>query len=70
MDECLLELESVELESLETFEHEDTTVENVADHVWSHVRKLIDPPPQLTSMRLTVHESGDAWATVDRPLQG
>jgi 6-pyruvoyltetrahydropterin/6-carboxytetrahydropterin synthase len=70
VDECLQELESVELESLETFEHEDTTVENVADHVWSHVRKLIDPPAQLTSMRLTVHESGDAWATVDRPLQG
>jgi 6-pyruvoyltetrahydropterin/6-carboxytetrahydropterin synthase len=69
VEECLEELESVELESLETFEHENTTVENVADHVWSHVRQLINPPPQLTSMRMTVHESGDAWATVDRPLQ-
>ena len=67
---CLDELESVELESLETFEHESTTVENVAEHIWNHVRDLIDPPPQLTSMRITVHESGDAWASVDQPLQG
>jgi 6-pyruvoyl-tetrahydropterin synthase len=68
-DECLKELESTELESLETFEHESTTVENVAEHVWNHVRTLIDPPPQLMSMRITVYESPDAWATVDQPLQ-
>jgi 6-pyruvoyltetrahydropterin/6-carboxytetrahydropterin synthase len=67
--ECLDELESVELGSLETFEHENTTVENVAEHVWNHVRDLIDPPPQLTSMRITVHESPDAWASVDQPLE-
>lgn len=69
LDECLRELESVELESLETFEHEETTVENVAEHIWNHVRELIDPPPHLTSFRVTVHESGDAWASVDQPLQ-
>ncbi len=67
--ECLAELESVELGSLETFEHEETTVENVAEHIWNHVRQLIDPPSQLTSMRVTVHESADAWASVDRPFQ-
>jgi 6-pyruvoyltetrahydropterin/6-carboxytetrahydropterin synthase len=67
---CLDELESVELESLETFEHENTTVENVAEHIWNHVRELIDPPPQLTSMRMTVRESADAWASVDQALQG
>jgi 6-pyruvoyl-tetrahydropterin synthase len=66
--ECLQELESVELESLETFEHEETTVENVAEHIWNHLRQLIDSPPELTSVRVTVHESGDAWASVDRPL--
>jgi hypothetical protein len=68
--ECLGELESVQLDSLETFEHADTTVENVAEHIWNHVRSLIDPPPQLMSMRITVHESGDAWASVDQPLHG
>lgn len=68
--ECLDELESVELESLETFEHENTTVENVAQHIWNHVRELIDPPPQLTSLRVTVRESADAWASVDQSLQG
>ena len=69
VDECLQELESVELESLETFEHESTTVENVAEHVWNHVRRLIDPPPQLLSMRVTVFESAEAWASVDQQLR-
>lgn len=68
--ECLAELESMELESLETFGQEETTVENVAEHIWNHVRGLIDAAPQLTSMRVTVHESADAWASVDKPLQG
>jgi 6-pyruvoyltetrahydropterin/6-carboxytetrahydropterin synthase len=66
---CLGELESVELESLATFEHENTTVEIVAHHIWNHVRELLDPPPQLKSLRVTVHESADAWATVDQPLE-
>jgi 6-pyruvoyltetrahydropterin/6-carboxytetrahydropterin synthase len=70
LGECLGELESVELESLETFDHEETTVENVAQHIWNHVRELIDPPPQLTSLRVTVRESADAWASVDQSLQG
>ena len=68
--ECLDELESVELGSLETFEHEETTVENVAEHIWNHIRELIVPPPQLTSMRVTVHESADAWASLDHSLRG
>jgi 6-pyruvoyl-tetrahydropterin synthase len=67
---CLDELESVELGSLETFEHEETTVENVAEHIWNHVRELVAPPPQMTSMRVTVHESADAWASIDRSLRG
>jgi 6-pyruvoyltetrahydropterin/6-carboxytetrahydropterin synthase len=70
LGECLGELESVELESLETFDHEETTVENVAQHIWNHVRELIDPPPQLTSLRVTVRESAEAWASVDQSLQG
>ena len=67
---CLGELESAELQSLATFEHENTTVEIVAHHIWEHVRQLIDPPPQLESLRVTVRESADAWASVDLALQG
>lgn len=66
---CLSELEAAELESLETFGQEETTVENVAEHIWNHVRGLIDAAPQLTSMRVTVRESADAWASVDKPLR-
>lgn len=67
---CLGELESVELQALSTFEHENTTVEVVAHHIWEHLRELIDPPPQLESLRVTVHESADAWASVDQRLEG
>lgn len=67
---CLGELESAELESLAAFEDANTTVETVADHIWTHVRELIDPPPQLASLRVTVHESADAWASVDQALHG
>jgi 6-pyruvoyltetrahydropterin/6-carboxytetrahydropterin synthase len=66
---CLAELESAELESLATFEQQDTTVEIVAQHIWKHLGELLDPPPQLQSLRVTVHESADAWATVDQPLE-
>jgi 6-pyruvoyltetrahydropterin/6-carboxytetrahydropterin synthase len=69
LDTCLAELESAELESLATFEQQDTTVEIVAQHIWKHVRELLDPPPQLRSLRVTVHESAAAWATVDQPLE-
>ncbi len=68
VDACLRELESAELESLAPFEHQVTTVEIVAAHIWEHVRELIAPPPPLESLRVTVHESPDAWASVDRPL--
>lgn len=68
LDACLEELESVELNSLETFEHESTTVENVAEHIWHHLRELINPPPQLRSIRVSVHETGDAWASFDQPF--
>lgn len=67
---CVGELESVDLESLAAFEDASTTVEIVADHIWTHVRELIDPPPQLASLRVTVHESADAWASVDQALHG
>jgi 6-pyruvoyltetrahydropterin/6-carboxytetrahydropterin synthase len=70
LDACLRELESVELESLVTFEHENTTVEIVAQHIWNHVRELTHPTPELESLRVTVHESADAWASVDQALEG
>lgn len=67
---CLSELESVELESLATFEQENTTVEIVAQHIWNHLRELTHPTPELASLRVTVHESADAWASVDQSLEG
>ena len=68
--DCVGELESVTLDSLEAFDHDSTTVENVAEHIWTHLTKLIELPAHLTSMRVTVHESSDAWASVDQPIEG
>ena len=70
VEACLSDLESTELQSLAPFQDQETTVELVTTHIWEHVRELIDPPPQLESLRVTVHESPDAWASLDRPLHG
>ena len=70
VDACLRDLDSTQLESLAAFENQITTVEIVAAHIWEHVGELIDPPPQLESLRVTVHESPEAWASVDRSLHG
>ena len=37
LSECLAELDSVDLGSLAAFAGRNTTVETVADHVWTHV---------------------------------
>jgi len=66
--ECLSELDSVELDALPAFAGRNTTVETVADHVWHHVRERLGPPSTLAGLRVTVYESPDAWASVDRPV--
>jgi 6-pyruvoyl-tetrahydropterin synthase len=65
--ECLAELDSSRLDDLAAFAGRNTTVEVVADHIWQHVGDTINSAG-LQSMRVTVFESADAWASLDRPL--
>ena len=69
LSECLVELDSVDLGSLSAFAGRNTTVETVAEHVWTHVRDGLTRAPALTSLRVTVYESADAWASVDRTVE-
>jgi 6-pyruvoyltetrahydropterin/6-carboxytetrahydropterin synthase len=66
---CLAELDTADLGTLAAFEGQATTVEAVAEHVWTHVRELLVPPPGVVGLRVTVYESADAWASVDRPVE-
>ena len=66
---CLAELDAADLDTLPAFAGRSTTVETVAEHVWDHVRDLLAPASSLLGLRVTVYESADAWASVDRPLQ-
>jgi 6-pyruvoyltetrahydropterin/6-carboxytetrahydropterin synthase len=70
VSDCLTELDSADLDALPAFSGENTTVEMVAEHIWEHVRELLAPPPGLGGLRVTVYESADAWATLDRLLEG
>src|SRR5687768_13707470 len=65
---CLAELDSADLGTLAAFEGLETTVEAVAEHIWSHVRDLLTVPSGVLGLRVTVYESADAWASVDRPV--
>jgi 6-pyruvoyltetrahydropterin/6-carboxytetrahydropterin synthase len=66
---CLAELDAADLGTLAAFEGRETTVETVAEHIWSHVRDVLARPSGLLSLRVTVYESADAWASVDRHVQ-
>jgi 6-pyruvoyl-tetrahydropterin synthase len=68
LTECLTELDSSDLDTLPAFAGRSTTVETVAEHVWTHVRDRLTPRPGLVGLRVTVYESADAWASVDRPF--
>ena len=70
--ECLDELDRADLDELPMFEGRATTVEIVADHVWGHLSGRIggSASDALDSLRVTVFESPDAWAAVDRRLDG
>ena len=70
--ECLDELDRADLDALPMFEGRATTVEIVADHVWHHLGGRIreSGSAALESLRVTVFESPDAWASVDRRLDG
>ena len=68
LSECLAELDSVDLDSLAAFAGRNTTVETVAEHIWTHVRDRLGLASALASLRVTVYESADAWASVDRQV--
>jgi 6-pyruvoyltetrahydropterin/6-carboxytetrahydropterin synthase len=68
LSECLAELDSVDLGSLAAFAGRSTTVETVADHIWTHVRDRLAPGSAIAGLRVTVYESPDAWASVNRPV--
>jgi 6-pyruvoyltetrahydropterin/6-carboxytetrahydropterin synthase len=65
---CLAELSSADLDALPSFAGRPTTVETVAEHVWRHVRGELEGPPGLAGLRVTVFESDEAWASLDRGL--
>jgi hypothetical protein len=66
---CLAELDAADLGTLPAFEGRQTTVETVAEHIWSHVRDLLAAPSGILGFRVTVYETADAWASVDRPVR-
>jgi 6-pyruvoyltetrahydropterin/6-carboxytetrahydropterin synthase len=66
---CLTELDSVDLDELPAFAGQETTVERVGEHIWDHVAEQLGQPNGVISMRVTVYESDEAWASVDRSLE-
>lgn len=65
---CLAELDAVHLDELPAFAGLETTVEGVAEHIWDHVVEQLGQPAEVSSLRVTVYESNEAWASIDRPL--
>jgi 6-pyruvoyltetrahydropterin/6-carboxytetrahydropterin synthase len=66
---CLSELDAADLDSLPAFAGRNTTVEVVAAYVWDDLRdRVASAGGALGSLRVTLYESPDAWASVDRPL--
>jgi len=63
---CLAELDAADLDALPAFAGRPTTVEIVADHIWHQVREGTAASAPLAALRVTVFESADAWAAVDR----
>ena len=68
LSDCLAELDSADLGSLAALAGRNTTVETVAEYIWTQVRENVAHGPGLAGLRVTVFESADAWASVDRPV--
>jgi 6-pyruvoyltetrahydropterin/6-carboxytetrahydropterin synthase len=69
LSDCLAELDSADLGTLIAFAGQNTTVETVAEHIWTHVRDQVSHASTVVGLRVTVYESADAWATVDLPVR-
>ena len=70
LSECLAELDASDLDALPFFSSGTTTVEMVAGHIWDHLAAQLESHGGLASLRVSVFESADAWASVDQPLGG
>jgi 6-pyruvoyltetrahydropterin/6-carboxytetrahydropterin synthase len=68
LSDCLAELDSADLGSLPAFAGRNTTVETVAEYIWTRVRDHVAHASAPAGLRVTVYESADAWASVDRPI--
>ena len=65
---CLRELHLSDLDDVGAFAGRNTTAEVVADHVWRHVAEAVPGDGRVRTLRVTLLESSDVWAAVDRPL--
>src|SRR5262245_27586462 len=54
LSECLAELDAVDLDSLAAFAGRNTTVETVAEHIWTHVGSRFARGSGLAGLRVTV----------------
>ena len=70
LSDCLAELDSADLDQLPSFAGVNTTVEMVAAHIWEQVRDRLPAGHGLGALRVTLFETADAWASIDRPLEG
>ena len=70
LSECLAELDASDLDTLPFFASGTTTVEMVAGHIWDHLRAQLESHGGLESLRVSVFESADAWASIDRAVGG
>ncbi len=66
---CLTALDEADLDELPAFAGRNTTVETVAEYVWRDVRDRLGSLAALAGLRVTLYESADAWASIDRPLR-
>src|SRR4029450_1498822 len=57
---CLAELDSVDLGSLAAFADRNTTVETVAEHIWTHVRDRLARASALAGLRRPAYSLADA----------
>lgn len=70
LSECIGEMDDRHLDALPQFAAAPTTVELVAQHVWEHLRSRLGADSSLESLRVTVYETPDAWASIDQRLGG
>lgn len=64
------ELNAKDLDELDAFGGQNTTAERVAEHAWQRLAPELRLAGGAATLRVAVYESDDAWAAVDRSLEG